>query len=85
MITISGAITGRGGKQQRSQIQRTVSASKALTGAAARTRLSGAWSKLLHWLRHNPDRASRMATALEHCDMVAAVLCGIDGSSDGPA
>jgi L-ribulokinase len=35
------------------------------------------FAKLLHWLRHNPDRRRRMATALEHCDMVAAVLCGI--------
>lgn len=35
------------------------------------------WSKLLHWLRHNPDKRARMATALEHCDMVAAVLTGV--------
>lgn len=35
------------------------------------------FAKLLHWLRHNPDKRARMATALEHCDMVAAVLCGI--------
>ena len=35
------------------------------------------WAKLLHWLRHNPDKRARFATALEHCDMVAAVLCGI--------
>ena len=35
------------------------------------------FSKLLHWLRHNPDKRARMVTALEHCDMVAAVLCGI--------
>ena len=35
------------------------------------------FAKLLHWLRHNPDKRSRMVTALEHCDMVAAVLCGI--------
>jgi L-ribulokinase len=35
------------------------------------------FSKLLHWLRNNPDKRNRMATALEHCDMVAAVLCGI--------
>jgi L-ribulokinase len=35
------------------------------------------FAKLLHWLRHNPDKRRRMATALEHCDMVAAVLCGI--------
>ena len=35
------------------------------------------FSKLLHWLRNNPDRRAAMTTALEHCDMVAAVLCGI--------
>ncbi|HEV2447539.1 MAG TPA: FGGY family carbohydrate kinase, partial [Candidatus Sulfopaludibacter sp.] len=35
------------------------------------------FAKLLHWLRHNPAKRARMATALEHCDMVAAVLCGI--------
>src|SRR5512135_1944650 len=35
------------------------------------------FSKLLHWLRHNPDKRGRLVTALEHCDMVAAVLCGI--------
>jgi L-ribulokinase len=35
------------------------------------------FAKLLHWLRHNPDKRARMLTAIEHCDMVAAVLCGI--------
>jgi L-ribulokinase len=35
------------------------------------------FSKLLHWLRHNPNTRDRLVTALEHCDMVAAVLCGI--------
>lgn len=35
------------------------------------------FSKLLHWLRNNPARRGQMATAVEHCDMVAAVLCGI--------
>ncbi len=35
------------------------------------------FSKLLHWLRNHPDKRGRMVTALEHCDMVAAVLCGI--------
>jgi L-ribulokinase len=34
------------------------------------------FSKLLHWLRHNPEKREQMATALEHCDMVAAVLTG---------
>jgi L-ribulokinase len=35
------------------------------------------FAKLLHWLRHNPDKRERFVTALEHCDMVTAVLCGI--------
>lgn len=35
------------------------------------------FAKLLHWLRANPQKRGRFATALEHCDMVAAVLCGI--------
>jgi L-ribulokinase len=35
------------------------------------------FSKLLHWLRHNPDKRSKFASAFEHCDMVAATLCGI--------
>jgi len=34
------------------------------------------FAKLLHWLRNNPQKRARMFTALEHCDMVAAVLCG---------
>lgn len=42
------------------------------------------FSKLLHWLRNNPDRRPRMASALEHCDMVAAVLCGIDNPAQAP-
>src|SRR5579864_4996057 len=35
------------------------------------------FSKLLHWLRHNPDKRSQFASAFEHCDMVAGTLCGI--------
>lgn len=35
------------------------------------------FSKLLHWLRHNPDKREQFASAFEHCDYVAAVLCGI--------
>ncbi|HWH52641.1 MAG TPA: ribulokinase, partial [Gemmatimonadaceae bacterium] len=35
------------------------------------------FAKLLHWLRHNPDKRARFATALEHCDMVAATLTGV--------
>ena len=35
------------------------------------------FSKLLHWLRHNPEQRTNFASAFEHCDMVAATLCGI--------
>ncbi len=35
------------------------------------------FSKLLHWLRHNPDSQEKFASAFEHCDMVAATLSGI--------
>jgi L-ribulokinase len=67
-----------------------------ITGTARRENLaaidwcggvySSEWgfSKLLHWLRNNPDKRGRMVTALEHCDMVAAVLCGIDDPQQAP-
>ncbi len=42
------------------------------------------WAKLLHWLRTNPDKRAQFASALEHCDMVAAVLCGIDDPAKAP-
>jgi L-ribulokinase len=35
------------------------------------------FSKLLHWLRHNPEKRSEFVSAFEHCDMIAATLCGI--------
>src|SRR3954454_6992057 len=35
------------------------------------------FAKLLHWLRHNPEKRERFVSAFEHCDMVAATLCGI--------
>ena len=61
-----------------------------ITAAAHRERLeaiewcggvySSEWgfSKLLHWLRHNPERRKDFVSAFEHCDMVTATLCGID-------
>jgi len=42
------------------------------------------WSKLLHWLRHNPEQRTDFVTALEHCDMVAATLCGITDPAQVP-
>jgi L-ribulokinase len=40
------------------------------------------FAKLLHWLRHNPEKRTRFVTALEHCDMVAATLSGISSVKD---
>jgi L-ribulokinase len=41
------------------------------------------WAKLLHWLRHADDaKRARFGTALEHCDMVAAVLTGVQSPRD---
>jgi L-ribulokinase len=42
------------------------------------------FSKLLHWLRHNPAKRAQFASAFEHCDMVAAVLCGVTDPSKAP-
>ena len=35
------------------------------------------FSKLLHWLRHHPAKRAEFVSAFEHCDMLAATLCGI--------
>jgi L-ribulokinase len=35
------------------------------------------FAKLLHWLRHNPQKRALFASAFEHCDMVAATLAGV--------
>jgi L-ribulokinase len=42
------------------------------------------FSKLLHWLRHNPDKSARFVTALENCDMAVATLCGITSAAALP-
>ena len=42
------------------------------------------FSKLLHWLRNNPEKRNRFATALEHCDMAAATLTGVRDVADLP-
>ncbi|HZQ52304.1 MAG TPA: ribulokinase [Bryobacteraceae bacterium] len=42
------------------------------------------FSKLLHWLRHNPEKRGRLISAFEHCDYVAAVLCGIRDVNQAP-
>jgi L-ribulokinase len=42
------------------------------------------FAKLLHWLRHHPEKQSAFATALEHCDLMVATLCGITDLSELP-
>jgi L-ribulokinase len=42
------------------------------------------FSKLLHWLRNNPDQREHFVSAFEHCDYIAAVLCGITDAAKAP-
>jgi L-ribulokinase len=42
------------------------------------------FAKLLHWLRNNPDKRAKFVTALEHCDMAAATLCGVTDAKQIP-
>jgi L-ribulokinase len=39
------------------------------------------FAKLLHWLRSNEALRSRFHTAIEHCDLMVATLCGITDSA----
>jgi L-ribulokinase len=42
------------------------------------------FSKLLHWLRNNPAKRYKLVSAFEHCDYIAATLCGIREVSQAP-
>lgn len=42
------------------------------------------FAKLLHWLRQDETNCDRLVTAIEHCDMVAATLCGISDPAGLP-
>lgn len=42
------------------------------------------FSKLLHWLRNNPAKRHELVSAFEHCDYIAATLCGIHDVSQAP-
>jgi L-ribulokinase len=42
------------------------------------------WSKLWHWLQHNPAQRDQFATAVEHCDLITATLCGISAPDQLP-
>ena len=59
-------------------------------GLAALAWCGGAYSsewglaKVLHWLRHHQDRRPEFVTAFEHCDWIAATLCGITDPATAP-
>lgn len=42
------------------------------------------YAKVLHFLRHNPTLRDSLGVVLEHCDMVAATLCGIRSIEEIP-
>ena len=35
------------------------------------------FSKVLHWLRNNPQKRKDFVTAVENCDLIIATLCGV--------
>ncbi len=82
--TIYGAITGLGKRLQRSPERRMSLVSRPSSGAGGVYSSEWGFSKLLHWLRHNRDRADKLVSAFEHCDYVAATLCGIRKLEDAP-
>src|SRR5271165_6872640 len=42
------------------------------------------FAKVLHWLRTHPEQRSRFYTAIEHCDLMVATLCGFTDPSQLP-
>ncbi len=42
------------------------------------------FAKLLHWLRHNPEKRNNLVTAFENCDMLTATLCGYTDRAQAP-
>jgi L-ribulokinase len=59
-------------------------------GLPALARCGGTYSsewgfaKVLHWLRQHPRRRDEVVAVAEHCDLIAAVLCGIDDPAGMP-
>ncbi len=77
MPTTSGATTAPPAKRPRSPAPRTAQSFEGIAWCGGVYSSEWGWSKLLHWLRHNPELRPKFVTALEHCDMVAATLCGV--------
>src|SRR5260370_22513081 len=83
MSISSGATIARARKPSRLPNSRMPSASKPSSGGGVYSHEWG-FAKLLYWIRNNPEKRSRFATALEHCDMVAATLIGITDAATAP-
>ena len=75
--TICGAITALGGRPREITAKAHEGGLDAIDWCGGVYSSEWGFSKLLHWLRHNPDMRDRFASAFEHCDYVATVLCGI--------
>lgn len=49
----------------------------ALAGCGGAYSSEWGFSKVLYWLRSNPHKRSQFFTAIEHCDLMVATLCGL--------
>ena len=75
--TTSGAITVHRPKRRGSPRWHTRPGLPAIRACGGVYSSEWGFAKLLHWLRHHPEQRGAFVTALEHCDMVAAVLSGV--------
>jgi L-ribulokinase len=56
----------------------------ALEGCGGSYSSEWGFSKVLYWLRANPHKRSQFHTAIEHCDLMVATLCGLTESEALP-
>jgi L-ribulokinase len=56
----------------------------ALEGCGGSYSAEWGFAKLLYWLRANPHKRSQVYTAMEHCDLMVATLCGLTELAELP-
>jgi L-ribulokinase len=56
----------------------------ALEGCGGSYSSEWGFAKVLYWLRANPKKRSQFHTAMEHCDLMVATLCGLTALSELP-
>jgi L-ribulokinase len=56
----------------------------ALEGCGGSYSSEWGFAKVLYWLRTNPHKRSQFYTAMEHCDLMVATLCGLTELSELP-